>query len=227
MWLMILMWMIAMNEAVLYSYVRCPYAARARLALIFAGINCQLREVDLAHKPAEMLQLSPKGSVPVLQLADGRVIDESLDIMHWATTFTVGANLLPIDIDAQANMAELIRWLDNDFSKQSFRYRFRLANDPHPPIYYRNQAEEFLSVLEAYLNQNRYIFGDSLSLGDLAVYPFLRSFVDVEPEWFVNTPYAHLHRWLALMSENKIVQQAFVVNKTWQNGDPPLYLMAA
>jgi glutathione S-transferase len=216
-----------MNESVLYSYVRCPYAARARLALIFSGINCQLREVDLAHKPAEMLQLSPKGSVPVLQLADGRVIDESLDIMHWATTFAAGANLLPADIDAQAAMADLIRWLDMDFSKQSFRYRFRLANDPHPPVYYRDQAEEFLKALEAFLHQNIFLFGDCLSFGDLAAYPFLRSFVDVEPEWFANTPYANLHRWLALMNENKIVQQAFIVNKTWQAGDHPLYLMTA
>lgn len=213
-----------MTERVLYSYVRCPFAARARLALIFSAINCQLREVDLAHKPAHMLQLSPKGTVPVLQLDDKKIIDESLDVMHWAVQSESGAFLRVQNTQA---LQQLIEQLDGDFSKNSFRYRFRLANDPHPASYYREQCERFVQRLEQILSTTGFLAGDAISFADLAVYPFLRGFVDIEPDWFNATPYGNVHRWLSLMAADLRVQQAFVINKPWQDGDKPVYLLSA
>ena len=215
-----------MIEPVLYSYVRCPYAWRARLALIFAGFNCELREVDLANKPQEMLQLSPKGTVPVLQLADGRIIDQSLDVMQWAAQRDAAEHLWPTDNPQQQEaINELIAALDNEFGRNSYLYRFRKADDPHPAGYYRQHCVTFLQQLEILLAKNRFLFSDQIGFADLAVYPFVRGFADFDPAGFTADGFNYLSSWLAILAADTRVVQSAQANPPWQNGDNPVYLM--
>lgn len=215
-----------MTDAILYSYVRCPYAARARLALIFAGIDCQLREVDLSNKPAAMLQISPKATVPVLQLADQRVIDESLVIMEYAAATPAGKSLLPDEATLRELQSGLISHVDTEFSKQSFRYRFPREGDEQSPEFYRQQGEVFLQRLEDLLAQQAFLRGAQPGFADLAIYPFVRGFVDVDPAWFAAAPYQHLRNWLAALADDVRVQQAYRLREPWQPGAAPVYLIA-
>lgn len=215
-----------MTDAVLYSYARCPYAWRARLALIFAGFNCQLREVDLANKPKEMLQLSPKGTVPVLHLADGRIIDQSLDVMQWAMQHETARQLWPADNPQQQTaIHELIAVLDSEFGRNSYLYRFRRDNDPQPAQFYRVQCLTFLQQLEQLLKQNRFLFSARIGFADLAVYPFVRGFADFDPAGFAAEGFTQLSSWLETLSADLRVVQSAQLNPPWQNGDNPVYLM--
>lgn len=177
----------------LYTFRRCPYAIRARLAIAVAGMTVNEREVSLREKPAEMLAISPKGTVPVLQLADGSVIDESIDIMRWALAQHDPDHWLAVDADEAAtliliNDAEFKRALDG--YKYPNRYPERSATD------YRRKGERFLATLEARLTGQSFLDGGQIRWVDAAVFPFIRQFAAVDPDWFSNAPYPNVQRWL-------------------------------
>ncbi|WP_460135761.1 glutathione S-transferase [Pseudomonas sp. S1_E04] len=181
-----------MNEALLYSFRRCPYAMRARLALRYAGVAVRIVEVSLKAKPAEMLALSPKGTVPVLSV-DGQVIDESLAIMQWAL-----AQNDPDDWLLQGNPATLALIAENDqgFKHHLNRYKYAERYPEQPMVFYRAEGEVFLQRLEALLTERDYLLADHLSLADVALAPFVRQFAHVDREWFAATPYRRLQAWL-------------------------------
>ncbi|WP_431700012.1 glutathione S-transferase [Pseudomonas sp. BR20] len=181
-----------MNEALLYSFRRCPYAMRARLALRYSGVAVRIVEVSLKAKPAEMLALSPKGTVPVL-VVDGEVIDESLAIMQWAL-----ARHDPDDWLLQGNPAvpELITENDSTFKHHLNRYKYAERYPEQPMEHYRAEGEVFLQKLEGLLAQHAYLLADHPSLADMALAPFIRQFAHVDREWFAGTPYKALQRWL-------------------------------
>ncbi|MGZ0786938.1 glutathione S-transferase [Pseudomonas saponiphila] len=186
----------AMPEATLYSFRRCPYAMRARLALRYAGVPVQIIEVSLKAKPAEMLALSPKGTVPVLALED-RVIDESLEIMHWALAQHDPEDCrLSTDPTAQARMAALIAENDQVFKVHLNRYKYAERYPEAPMEHYRGQGEAFLARLDGLLQQRRYLLAEHPSLADMALLPFVRQFAHVDREWFAQTPHGALQRWL-------------------------------
>jgi glutathione S-transferase len=177
---------------ILYSFRRCPYAIRARLAIAYAGIAVEIREVQLKNKPEQMLTLSPKGTVPVLQLPDGKVIDESLDIMRWALAQNDPVNWLELDEDAE----KLIQWNDGEFKYYIDRYKYADRYPEFPETYYRTQCETFLADLEHRLNQYPYLSGSHLTLLDAAIFPFIRQFAAVDSQWFSTSNYHHLNNWL-------------------------------
>ncbi|WP_265533937.1 glutathione S-transferase [Pseudomonas saponiphila] len=186
----------AMPEATFYSFRRCPYAMRARLALRYAGVPVQIVEVSLKAKPAEMLALSPKGTVPVLALED-RVIDESLEIMHWALAQHDPEDWrLSTDPTAQARMAALIAENDQVFKVHLNRYKYAERYPEAPMEHYRGQGEAFLARLDGLLQQRRYLLAEHPSLADMALLPFVRQFAHVDREWFAQTPHGALQRWL-------------------------------
>lgn len=186
----------AMPEATLYSFRRCSYAMRARLALRYAGVPVQIIEVSLKAKPAEMLALSPKGTVPVLALED-RVIDESLEIMHWALAQHDPEDWrLSTDPTAQARMAALIAENDQVFKVHLNRYKYAERYPEAPMEHYRGQGEVFLARLDGLLQQRRYLLAEHPSLADMALLPFVRQFAHVDREWFAQTPHGALQRWL-------------------------------
>ncbi|AZF05161.1 glutathione S-transferase [Pseudomonas sp. R5-89-07] len=189
-----------MSEVLLYSFRRCPYAMRARLALRYAGVAVDIVEVSLKAKPAEMLALSPKGTVPVLSV-EGRVIEESLDIMQWAL-----AQNDPDDWLLQGDPAVLALIAENDqgFKHHLNRYKYAERYPEQPMVHYRAEGEVFLQRLEDLLADRDYLLAAHLSLADAAVAPFVRQFAHVDREWFAGTPYPRLQAWLQRFLESPL-----------------------
>ena len=189
-----------MSDAVLYSFRRCPYAMRARMALRYSGVAVQIIEVSLKAKPAEMLALSPKGTVPVLSV-DGRVIDESLPIMRWALAQNDPEGwLLGDDRATQA----LIEENDQGFKHQLNRYKYAERYPEYPMEHYRAEGEVFLMRLEGLLAEREYLLAGHLSLADVALAPFVRQFAHVDREWFGQARYPRLRAWLERFLESPL-----------------------
>jgi glutathione S-transferase len=210
---------------VLYSFRRCPYAMRARLALKYAGVAVELREVVLRHKPAALLALSPKGTVPVLQLDNGQVLDESLDIMRWALAQADPEGWL-LQGDAAQTQA-LIALNDGPFKALLDRYKYP-DRYPAPPArgslsaaHYRQQAVDMMvQPLEERLDATPCLFGPSLSLADMALLPFVRQFAMVDMEWFESSPYRAVQAWLGRLTASDLFTTVMPKFTPWQAGDP-------
>lgn len=208
---------------ILYSFRRCPYAIRARLAIRNVGVAVELREVVLRNKPDELLAVSPKATVPVLVLPDGRVVDESRDIMEWA--------LAEGDIECwlaqpgepwQAAADALID--ENDFAFKPLLDRYKYADrfPEYPAETYRAEACGFLEKLEHRLNRHDYLMSDRMTLADIAIFPFIRQFAHVDKVWFDATSFGHLQQWLACLLESDLFMSVMSKYPQWQAGDPPL-----
>ena len=188
----------------LYSFRRCPYAMRARMALRYSGVAVDIVEVSLKAKPAEMLALSGKGTVPVLN-ADGRVIDESLDIMRWALAQNDPQDwLLKDDPDAATHIAPLIEQNDQVFKVHLNRYKYAERYPEQPMEVYRAEGEVFLRKLDELLEGRDYLLAEHPCLADVALMPFVRQFAHVDREWFGQTPYLRLQAWLQRLLESDL-----------------------
>jgi len=188
----------------LYSFRRCPYAMRARMALRYSGVPVNIVEVSLKAKPAEMLALSSKGTVPVLS-ADGRVIDESLAIMQWALAQNDPQDwLLKDDPAGQAHIADLIESNDQTFKVHLNRYKYAERYPEQPMEVYQAEGAVFLRQLEELLEGRDYLLAAHPSLADIALMPFVRQFAHVDREWFAQTPYVRLQDWLQRFLESDL-----------------------
>ncbi|WP_176595062.1 MULTISPECIES: glutathione S-transferase [Sphingobium] len=203
--------------AILYSFRRCPYAMRARMALLASGLSVELREVALRDKPAPMLALSPKGTVPVLVLPDGPVIDESLDIMRWALAQNDPEGWLAGDDP------DLIAVNDGPFKHHLDRYKYadRHGSDP---LVHRAEAVRLLEKLEARLEQGRHLCGERRMLADVALFPFVRQFAATDPDWFATQPLPRLRAWLADHVASAVFTRAMIRVAPWREGDQPQLL---
>ena len=182
-----------MNDLpILYSFRRCPYAIRARMALIYADICVEIQEVQLNNKPEHLLLISPKATVPVLQLTNGKVIAESLDIMRWALGLHDPEKWLRFGNDAEA----LIKRNDGDFKYVLDRYKYADRYPDFSQDYCRQQAEVFLAELEARLVNSKYLCGHSLSIADVAIFPFIRQYAGVDRDGFERSIFQALTKWL-------------------------------
>ena len=187
---------------ILYSYRRCPYAMRARWALTLAGIQVEIREISLREKPAHMLQVSPKGTVPVLVLADGSVIEQSLEIMQWA----LKARALQTNIHEASRAASLVLISENDdaFKRALDAYKYPERYPSKTQSQHRADGEVFLQKLENLLQNNLYLFGNAPSLADIAIFPFVRQFAAVDAAWFDDSPYPKLKVWLKTLVDSEL-----------------------
>lgn len=202
-------------DPVLYSFRRCPYAIRARLALVISDTTCVLREVNLARKPAEMLAVSPKGTVPVLAFADGTVIDESLQIVRWALTRNDPEGWLGRDD------AELIAHNDGSFKYDLDRYKYPERHQSSASAH-RQSGLNFLRILEARLATSNHLCGAERGIADAAIMPFVRQFAAVDQEWFAALPLRYLHAWLADHLASPLFSIVMVRAAPWAPNDPPL-----
>ncbi|WP_095136377.1 glutathione S-transferase [Pseudomonas sp. Irchel s3a10] len=184
----------------LYSFRRCPYAMRARMALRYSEVPVEIVEVSLKAKPAAMLAISPKGTVPVLD-ANGQVIDESLEIMRWAL-----AQHDPDDwlLGGDSRIAELIEANDQGFKVHLNRYKYAERYPEQPMEVYRAEGALFLQRLDELLEGRDYLLSDHLSLADVALLPFVRQFAHVDREWFAQTPYVRLQAWLQRLLDSDL-----------------------
>lgn len=195
---------------ILYSFRRCPYAMRARMALDYAGVPVRLREVVLRAKPAHLLEISPKGTVPVLALPGGRVLDQSLDIMRWACEQADPENWAP-----PASTEAGQHWLslnDGPFKQWLDRYKYPERHLDWPLQHYREQGvQTLLQPMEAQLQKAPYLMGEAVSLVDVALMPFVRQFAQVDAAWFASAPFPQLKvwldRWLASTRFERVMQK--------------------
>ena len=201
----------------LYSFRRCPYAMRARLALLFAELPVELREIVLKNKPSQMLAISPKGTVPVLQLPEGRVIQESRDIMVWALEHNDKQGLLDAKLIKQAN--DLLDKNDHEFKHWLDHYKYADRYPEMSQAEYQERGEVFLQSLETLLNKNAYLLGDSISIADIGIMPFVRQFAHVDRDVFYGLPYPKLQRWLQDWLEHPLFKQTMTKFDPWQEGD--------
>ncbi|MFT5720746.1 MAG: glutathione S-transferase [Motiliproteus sp.] len=207
---------------ILYTFRRCPYAIRARLAIAYSGQAIVWREVLLKDKPAELVRLSPKATVPVLQLVDGRVIDESRDIMLWALGKSDPEEWLDEEPETLTLINELIQENDLDFKPRLDRYKYADRYPEFTALEYRQQGERFLGQLERRLTQTRYLAGARKTLADAAIFPFIRQFAGVDPEWFQAAPYPRVRNWLQHWLASTLFQEVMPKHAPWKEGDRPL-----
>jgi len=183
-------------RVILYSFRRCPWAMRARLALRYAGCAVEIREVTMKNKPAELLALSPKGTVPVLDTGHG-VLEESLDIMRWALEQHDPQDWrLQADPAAAQQADALIARNDSAFKAQVNLYKYAERYPEHSREHYRQQAEPWLATLEQLLEGRSYLLAEHPSLADAALLPLMRQFAGVEPQWFAEAAYPRVRSWL-------------------------------
>ncbi|WP_439821706.1 glutathione S-transferase [Pseudomonas sp. HLG18] len=184
----------------LYSFRRCPYAMRARMALRYSGVPVEIVEVSLKAKPAEMLAISPKGTVPVLD-AGGQVIDESLEIMRWALAQNDPDDWL---LGGDSRIAELIEANDQVFKVHLNRYKYAERYPEQSMEVYRAEGALFLQKLDELLEGRDYLLAGHPSLADIALLPFVRQFAHVDRDWFAATPYERLQAWLQRFLESDL-----------------------
>lgn len=205
-----------MSLPVLYSFRRCPYAMRARLAIAAAGQQVELREVVLKDKPQSLLAISPKATVPVLQTAD-KVIDESRDIALWAFQQNDNAGFWqPLTAEQQQQTLALIATTDGDFKDALDRYKYADRYPEQSQQDYRQQGEIFLQQLEQTLSSQSFLINDQPTLADIAVMPFIRQFAMVDWNWFSNSArYPQLQRWLNAFLQSAIFKQVMQHYPQW------------
>ena len=200
---------------ILYSFRRCPYAMRARLAIAAADRKVELREIVLRDKPAAMLDASPKGTVPVLVLPEGTVIDQSLDIMRWAYARTPDAEW-PTDNDAG-----LIATNDGAFKHHLDRYKYADRYDVDP-IEHRDAATVLLRDLDERLRASDSFGTSPQPMTDLAIMPFVRQFAQTDRSYFDGLPFERLHAWLAMHLASSPFAKVMIRPAPWQPDDPPI-----
>lgn len=209
---------------VLYSFRRCPYAIRARLALYASGTAVELREVALRDKPATMLAASAKGSVPVLVLPDGSVIDESWDIMLWALRRHDPEEWMGEDGRYVDAATPLVVENDTTFKMNLDRYKYPDRYPQRPQTHYRSEAEMTLQKLEQRLSTTRYLLGDEISIADAALFPFIRQFAEVDRHWFAAAPYVALRHWLHDFTGSERFAAVMEKHAVWHSGDPAVMM---
>ncbi len=191
---------------------------RARMALKVANILCEIREVILRQKPQHLLDISPKGTVPVLLLPCGRVLEESLDIMRWALEQNDPQGWL------NCQRAEALI-MDNDtgFKYALDRYKYPNRYDGVDPLFHRDRGEAFLKTLEYVLSISPYLSGKTPKLTDISIFPFIRQFAKVDLSWFEGLPYPYVQNWLKTLTEGELFASIMTKYPPWQEGQDPVY----
>ena len=193
---------------------------RARLAIYFSGIQVELREVDLKNKPAELVHASPKATTPTLVLANGEVVDESLDIMQWALEQNDSTQLLAYNPTLDA----LIEQNDGRFKYALDRYKYITRYPGEEDVNWRAEGEVFLEKLESILADKPYLNGAKATLPDLAIFPFVRQFRMPNKEWFDTTPrYPHMRRWLNKWLEGASFKAIMKKHAVWAPQNTPYF----
>ncbi|WP_230772369.1 glutathione S-transferase [Sphingomonas sp. Leaf4] len=201
-----------MADPILYSFRRCPYAMRARLALAVSGVRHEVREVRLSAKPNAMLAISPKGTVPVLRTTDGAVIDQSLGVMRWALSLRDADGWLARDDPA------LIARNDGDFKHQLDRYKYPDRHGSNAARH-RDLGLLFLRELDARLAATGQLAGTRMGITDAAILPFVRQFAAVDREWFNTLTLPHLQTWLAAHLASDLFRRIMYRVAPWCPGE--------
>jgi len=196
---------------ILYSFRRCPYAIRARMTLRYCQIETETREVKLSNKPDSLIKLSPKGTVPVLLLENGTVLEESLEIMLWGLATSDTDDWLSMDRPDIHNQAlELIWENDTVFKTHLDHYKYADRFPEFSALHYRQICEGYLKKYNNSLHYRRFLAADKVSFADIAIFPFIRQCAYVDKDWFDNLPYTHLQKWLECFLHSPLFKAVMV-----------------
>ena len=196
---------------VLYSFRRCPYAMRARMGLAYSGLSHEHREISLKDRPQRLYDISPKGTVPVLQLENGQVIDESIDIMKWALTKNDSQDWYKYQIEDQDRLIEMN---DKEFKKRLDKYKYHIRFPDNDLEDYRNDVAKSLKLYDERLQVRRYMFGEKIYLADIALMPFVRQCAHVDIAWF-NDNFESLSKWLTSFKESELFTSIMTKYEVW------------
>lgn len=208
-----------MTSPILYSFRRCPYAMRARLALAASKTAVELREVVLRDKPDAMLEASPKGTVPVLILEDGQVLEESRDIMNWVLDRSDLEGWMDFPKDSFEQMTSLVNESDGPFKAALDAYKYASRDDTIDTTQERAVGAEFMMKLNAMLEGQAYLYGDRFSFADAAILPFARQFAHVDKEWFWAQNWPHTIRWLEAFLDSERFKAIMSKYPQWKTGE--------
>ena len=211
-----------MKYPILYSFKRCPYAMRARMAIQLAGIKCELREVRLNNKPKHMLEVSPKGTVPVLVL-ENKVIDESNDIINWVLN---DHKIFEVNLsNEKSNLTkDLIKLFDEKFKFHLDRYKYATRYENSDADLHRSVCLEILIELEKIVSESNWIFGEGINKLDISILPFIRQFRIADPIWFDSQEdIKKLQNVLNNFLESNLFKDVMYVYDIWERNSEPVY----
>jgi len=214
------------DAPVLYSFRRCPYAMRARLALLASGIRCEMREIALSQKPESMLSVSPKGTVPVLVLKD-RVLEQSLDIMSWALSQSDPHHWSTLGLTIEEKAQALVKRCDEEFKYHLDRYKYPNRYDLPAGTLHRTSGSDFLNQLNGQLQQSKNLIGDHWTWVDAAIAPFVRQFARTDRNWFDAQAWQPLQNWLNNFEASEAYAVVMHKYKVWHQGAKPVAFPAA
>ena len=208
---------------ILYTFRRCPYAMRARLAIKASGVIVEIREVKLKNKPEELLNISPKATVPVLYISSKKIIEESLDIMKWALEINDPLKLLEQEKLNRIEVHNTLNKLENDFKQNLDRYKYSSRFDQPNPELYRDKNLKILNEFNNLLQHNKGIYSSHLSLLDYAIFPFIRQFRNVNSVWFDSLELKFLKSWLYELIDSDEFSSIMKKNLIWEPNQKPIY----
>jgi len=201
---------------ILYSLRNCPYAMRARMAIFKSSQMVLLRDLVLSNKPVEMMQASPKGTVPVLVLTNGTVIEESLDVMLWALYESDPRDLLhSFDESSLSEMLKLINEFDSEFKACLEQYKCAKRYQEDNIEECRVACQHYLHRLEQRLSKHAFLISDNESLADIALIPFIRQFARVERQWYLQSPYPKVRLWLNKYLQSVMFSKVMTKHPLW------------
>ena len=208
---------------ILYTFRRCPYAMRARLAIRASEVMVEIREVKLKNKPQELLNISPKATVPVLYISSKKIIEESLDIMKWALEINDPLKLLEQEKLNTIEVYNTLNKLENDFKQNLDRYKYSSRFDQPNPELYRDKNLRILNQFNNLLQHNKGIYSSHLSILDYAIFPFVRQFRNVNSVWFDSLELKFLKSWLYELIDSDEFSSIMKKNLIWEPNQKPIY----
>lgn len=208
---------------ILYSFRRCPYAMRARLAIKASGLIVEIREVELKNKPKEFLNISPKATVPIVCISSKQIIEESLDIMEWALKINDPLKLLKHEKLNSIEIHSILNKLENEFKQNLDRYKYSSRFDLPNPKLYRDKNLQTLNEFNNLLQNNKGICSSNLSLLDYAVFPFIRQFRNVNSVWFDSLELKFLQTWLYELIDSDEFSSIMKKYEIWKPNQKPIY----
>ena len=208
---------------ILYSFRRCPYAMRARLAIKASGLIVEIREVELKNKPKEFLNVSPKATVPIVCISSKQIIEESLDIMEWALKINDPLKLLKNEKLNRIEIHSILNKLENEFKQNLDRYKYSSRFDLPNPKLYRDKNLQTLNEFNNLLQNNKGICSSNLSLLDYAVFPFIRQFRNVNSVWFDSLELKFLQTWLYELIDSDEFSSIMKKYEIWKPNQKPIY----
>ncbi len=203
-----------LTHPILYSFRRCPYAIRARMILHYSNIQYEHREIKLSNKPEELLLISPKATVPVMQLQNGNVLDESLDIMKWSLKLSDPENYYPSN--NRSIIDELIQINDIHFKALLDNYKYPQRDPQFSQMAYRQRCLSFIENLNKRLECQSFLIDNNIKLADIAIFPFIRQFSKVDETWFKQSPYTALINWLNYFTNTNNFQTIMKKYAPWK-----------